>query len=136
MLDCLGTAVTVDGLSRFLSLKVHDDAPKAAGAVAGVGQRRYIGGGERLEKLPAVAVRGRGGRGSKSTLANCGGGGRRGILGRRGRPARGRWRYNAIFALYCYSARRCEGAPGASMAPCARRPKPPSVRGKPKPKAL
>ncbi|CAH0365329.1 unnamed protein product [Pelagomonas calceolata] len=55
-LDCLGTAVTVDGLSRFLSLKVHDDAlgPQPARLLEWVNARYTAGPRERLEKLPRV----------------------------------------------------------------------------------
>ncbi len=55
-LDCLGTAVTVDGLSRFLSLKVHDDAlgPQPARLLEWVNARYTAGPRERLEKLPEV----------------------------------------------------------------------------------
>jgi hypothetical protein len=55
-LDCLGTAVTVDGLSRFLSLKVHDDAlgPQPARLLEWVNARYTAGPRERLEKLPKV----------------------------------------------------------------------------------
>ena len=55
-LDCLGTAVTVDGLSRFLSLKVHDDAlgPQPARLLEYVNARYTAGPRERLEKLPKV----------------------------------------------------------------------------------
>ena len=50
------TAVTVDGLSRFLSLKVHDDAlgPQPARLLEWVNARYTAGPRERLEKLPKV----------------------------------------------------------------------------------